>query len=75
MVKVTNNGQGSEVFHVEGGKRGEPKFETLRRGETKDLRLADRKSVQNTAREAIGAITIHDKAGKETPPTSDPAAE
>lgn len=65
MVKVTNNGQGNEVFHVNGGKKGEPKFETLRGRESRDLDLADRKAVANTAREAIGVITIGDKPGRE----------
>lgn len=70
-MKVTNNGTRAEDFHVTGGKPGEPKWETLDPGETKELDLADRDAPFNRGREAAGTITI---GGRKTAAKPDTAA-
>lgn len=66
MVKVTNNNQSDEVVAIVPKKKGTgPDWATLKPGQSDDLDLYDRQSTHNTAREAMGTITIHDKVGKE----------
>lgn len=69
MTKVTNNSSAVLAVQVR-GKKGEIKHEDLRPGETADLDLADRNSPLNLGREAAGALTFGDKAGKERAPES-----
>lgn len=54
---VTNKTRTAQAVRV-AGKKGEPKYDTLRAGETKDLNLHDRNSVVVKAKEDAGVFEI-----------------
>lgn len=66
MVMTTNHSSVKQEFHVAGGKKGEPKYEALAPGESRNLDLVDRYSGHNVGRERAGAVSFGDKAGRET---------
>lgn len=79
MVKVTNKSEIAQTFHVKSDD-DEPKFTSLRPGESANLALHDRDSAQITSREFVGAIEIDTpkRAAPKKPPkaeTPEPAGE
>jgi hypothetical protein len=69
MVKVTNKSQIAQTFHVKSD-GDEPKFISLRPGESANLALHDRDGAQITSREHVGAIEI-DAPPKKSAPKKD----